>query len=376
MSTDTPTSKAIVRIIASKDSWIEGEAIRQMEKTAELPGMIAAVGLPELHPGKGIPVGAVFAAEGIFYPYLIGNDVGCGMGLWKTDLKRRKVKRDKWVERLSDLDGPTDEDITPWLEEEGITPSPSDLAIGTIGGGNHFAELQQIEKVEDEESANQLGLSTDELMLFVHSGSRGLGEAIYRSHVEEHKAAGLIEGTEAAVRYLNQHDRALKWSRASRSVIAYRFLTALGAQGERILDRCHNSIQAGIVSGKACWLHRKGAVDSMEGATVVAGSRGTLSYLVIPAGDQELSLYSLTHGSGRKWKRGECKQRLRPRFSPETLIHTELGSRVICEDKDLLYEEAPQAYKDVETVVMDLIKARLVRIVASLRPIITYKTRR
>jgi len=86
-------------------------------------------------------------------------------------------------------------------------------------------------------------------------------------------------------------------------------------------------------------------------------------------------LYSTTHGAGRKWKRGESKDRLRSRFKPEALTHTDLGSRVICEDKDLLYEEAPQAYKNVELVVKDLLDAGLIRVVAALRPVITYKTR-
>lgn len=369
---DMSTSKASVHIIASKDSWIEGEAIRQLEKTAELPGMIMAVGLPELHPGKGIPVGAVFASENIFYPYLVGNDVGCGMGLWKTDLKRRKIKRDKWAERLS-LDGPAQQDTSPWLEREGI--SSSDPALGTIGGGNHFAELQVIEKVEDEKAFHEVGFDADSLVLLVHSGSRGLGEALLQSHVEKHKAGGLIEGSDDAISYLARHDRAVRWARVNRSLIADRFLGALGAEGERILDRCHNSISKATVSGKPCWLHRKGAVDSTEGATVIAGSRGTLSYLVMPDGGQEISLYSLAHGSGRKWKRGECKSRLRPRFSSESLIQTELGSRVICDDKDLLYEEAPQAYKEVGTVIRDLHTAGLIRVVAALRPVITFKTR-
>lgn len=370
------TREVAVRVIASKESWIEGEAVRQLEKTAELPGMIAAVGLPELHPGKGIPVGAVFASETFFYPHLVGNDVGCGMALWKTDLKRRKIKRDKWMDRLSDLDGPFEEDPGPWLEAAGIEPGLSDMALGTIGGGNHFAELQVIEKVENEAALQQLGISPDELTLLVHSGSRGLGEALYRSHTEKRKGEGVPGDSEEGVQYLAGHDRATKWARVSRTIIARRFLGALGAESELILDRCHNSIRRGAVNGRTCWLHRKGAVDSTEGPTVIAGSRGALSYLVSPVGDGELSLFSLTHGAGRKWKRSECKTRLRGRFSPESLMQTPFGSRVICEDRELLYEEAPQAYKDIEMVVKDLVEAELVRVVASLRPVITYKTRR
>ena len=372
---DSPMpTPAVIRIMTTEENWIEGEAIRQLEKTAELPGMIMAVGLPELHPGKGIPVGAVFATIGIFYPYLVGNDVGCGMGLWKTDLKRRKIKLDRWTGRL-DLEFPLDpDDAFSSLEREGLPPGPGDLGLGSIGGGNHFAELQMIEKVEDPELFQKLELSPEELVLLVHSGSRGLGEALLRSHVDRHRAGGLSDDSEDAAQYLKKHDHALAWSRTNRRIIANRFLEALGSEGTRILDVCHNSIARGMAAGRPCWLHRKGAVPS-EGPTVIAGSRGALSYLVMPAGDQEKCLHSITHGAGRKWKRGDVKARLRARFSPEALTHTELGSRVICEDKELLYEEAPQAYKDIETVVKVLADVGLIRVVASLRPVITYKTR-
>ena len=176
MGCSSKPTPAIIRIITAENNWIEGEAIRQLEKTAELPGMIMAVGLPELHPGKGIPVGAVFATIGIFYPYLVGNDVGCGMGLWRTDLKRRKIKLDRWTARL-DLESPLHPDVAvSSLEKEGIPSGIADPGLGSIGGGNHFSELQMIEKVEDPELFQKLGLSTEELVLLVHSGSRVLGK--------------------------------------------------------------------------------------------------------------------------------------------------------------------------------------------------------
>ncbi len=374
MGCSSKPTPAIIRIITAENNWIEGEAIRQLEKTAELPGMIMAVGLPELHPGKGIPVGAVFATIGIFYPYLVGNDVGCGMGLWRTDLKRRKIKLDRWTARL-DLESPLHPDVAvSSLEKEGIPSGIADPGLGSIGGGNHFSELQMIEKVEDPELFQKLGLSTEELVLLVHSGSRALGEALLRSHVDRHKAGGLSDDSEDAAEYLKRHDHALAWARTNRRLIANRFLDALGSEGNQILDVCHNSIVRGIVAGCPCWLHRKGAVPS-EGPTVIAGSRGTLSYLVMPTGDQGKCLHSITHGAGRKWKRGDVRTRLRSRFSPEALTRTELGSRVICEDKELLYEEAPHAYKDIETVVKAFVDAGLIRVIAALRPVITYKTR-
>jgi release factor H-coupled RctB family protein len=112
---------------------------------------------------------------------------------------------------------------------------------------------------------------------------------------------------------------------------------------------------------------------------VIPGSRGTLSYLVRPmmeqVGQAEAG-WSLAHGAGRKWKRGEVKARLKDRYRPADLGQTALGGRVICEDKELLYEEAPEAYKDIDVVVGALVEAGLCAIVATLRPLITYKTRR
>lgn len=90
----------------------------------------------------------------------------------------------------------------------------------------------------------------------------------------------------------------------------------------------------------------------------------------------EQSLFSLAHGAGRKWKRGEARGRLGGRQGAEALITTALGGRVICEDKELLYDEAPENYKGIERVVADLSEARLIDVIATLRPVLTYKVRR
>jgi release factor H-coupled RctB family protein len=109
---------------------------------------------------------------------------------------------------------------------------------------------------------------------------------------------------------------------------------------------------------------------------MIPGSRGTFSYLVNPIGDHYQNAYSLAHGAGRKWKRSDTKAHLSNRFKREDLIKTNLGSRVICEDKDLLYEEAPQAYKNIDIVIQDMVDAGLIEVIAVFRPVITYKTRR
>jgi release factor H-coupled RctB family protein len=108
---------------------------------------------------------------------------------------------------------------------------------------------------------------------------------------------------------------------------------------------------------------------------MIPGSRGSLSYLVKPLGDGECRAWSLAHGAGRRWARSEARLRMRERFGKDQLVQTSLGSRVICGERDLLYEEAPAAYKNIEAVVKDLVDAGLVSVVATFRPLLTYKTR-
>ena len=123
-------------------------------------------------------------------------------------------------------------------------------------------------------------------------------------------------------------------------------------------------------------VHRKGAVIAEGDFIVIPGSRGSLSYLVKPIGDGASHAWSLAHGAGRKWSRSEARLRMRERFGLHQLVQTPLGGRVVCEERDLLYEEAPAAYKNIETVIEDLVACGLVSVIATLRPLLTYKTRK
>ncbi|MEM8724565.1 MAG: RNA ligase RtcB family protein [Pseudomonadota bacterium] len=362
-----------VRIIAFDTSWIEQKAIDQLHQTADLPGIEQAVGLPDLHAGQGIPVGAAFWSRSHVYPHLVGNDIGCGMALWQTDLEARKFKRDKAVRKLVDLEGAWDGDRTAQLEALGLPASLDSESLGTIGGGNHFAEFQVVESIENEALFDAHRFSPEQVYLLTHSGSRGLGEAILRRHVRDHRGGGLETGTPEFERYVESHDQAMTWAKLNRDIIAERFLGKLGAKADLKLDIFHNS----VTPHDDGWLHRKGAAPADKGLVVIPGSRGTMTYLVAPKEDQgEVALHSLAHGAGRKWGRKDARAKLGSRYSVSDLQRTDLGGRVICEDKDLVFEEAPQAYKNIESVVDDLSKAGLINVVAIFRPIITYKTRR
>jgi release factor H-coupled RctB family protein len=155
-----------------------------------------------------------------------------------------------------------------------------------------------------------------------------------------------------------------------------RFASKLGAEVECVWDGCHNSITRHESDDEVVWIHRKGAVVVDNEFVVIPGSRGSLSYVVKPTGDGDSHAWSLAHGAGRKWSRSEARQRMRERFSVSELAQTRLGGRVICEERDLLYEEAPAAYKNIEAVIQDLVDAGLVSVIATFQPLLTYKTRK
>jgi release factor H-coupled RctB family protein len=364
-----------VRLFASAKSWIEGEALRQLYAASKLEGMRLAVGFPDLHPGKAGPVGAAFVTEGLIYPYLIGGDIGCGMALFKTDLVRRDVKLDRWAQIPFDLEHIWTDEVAEVLAKAELETTEYDEALGTLGGGNHFAELQAVEEVLNAREFKKLGVGKQQLVVLVHSGSRGLGEMVLRDYVAEHQANGSNAESFAAAAYLQGHDLAVRWAKVNRKLLAERFAQSLGAEADLLWDGCHNSITPRQLESGTVWVHRKGAVVAEEKAVVIPGSRGSLSYLVKPLGDGESRAWSLAHGAGRKWARSEARLRMRERFGKEQLVQTSLGSRVICGERDLLYEEAPLAYKNIEAVIQDLVDAELVSVIATFRPLMTYKTR-
>jgi len=396
-TSDAGNNKAKVRIVISDKNWLESSAIEQLKKTAELPGMCFGIGMPDLHPGKGQPIGAALISHDKVYPHLVGSDIGCGMGVWKLDIAKKRVKLDKWEKKLTGLDEVWEGNPAEWLKAHGhpmevessmieATSNTINSKLGTIGGGNHFAELQEVSEIFDAGVFDGIGLDQDSVTLLVHSGSRGLGQSILRDHVDKFGAQG-FNSTESQ-NYLQQHDYAENWAVCNRALIAHRFCERLGVKSEGILDVSHNTVlklNANEIEAlelnetdKNYWIHRKGASPTDKGLVMIPGSRGSLSYLVKPKKDLNalaLGGFSLAHGAGRKWKRSDARGRLEKRYPVKDLETTKLGSRVICKSRDLLYEEAPQAYKDIDLVVDDLVKAGMVDLIASFKPLITYKTR-
>lgn len=357
------STPATVTVFASPTSWIESDAVAQCHQVAALDGMMHVAAMPDLHPGKGAPIGAAMASA-VLYPFLVGSDIGCGIAVFPVKLKR--AVPEKLAARFPDLDRALDPDDPAWALVKGDVPAGHVEGLGTVGRGNHFVELARIGTVFEPDHASRLGLAAGDLVLVVHSGSRGLGERILRAHTEVN-GAGPAPDPGA---YLAMHDEAVRWGSLNRRLIAARVAHALGTEPtEPIVDQCHNLVE--IRDG--IYLHRKGAAPGDGRDVLIAGTRGTPSYLVAAHAGPNAN-HSVAHGAGRKMSRADALRRGRAKHTVEELRRTPVGSLVVCGDRQLLFEEAPTAYKRIEQVIADLVDHDLATPVATTIPLVTYKT--
>lgn len=362
---DRPAQAGIITYFYSANAWIEGQAEAQLHQVSTWTGVSKIAAFPDLHPGKYGPVGCAVLADRV-YPQLIGPDIGCGMSLFALDLPQRKLRLDKAVRRIRALGAPLDQPPLARLEEIGLARDLCPDALGTIGGGNHFCEVQALTQQTD--AGN---LDPTRLVLLVHSGSRGLGSAIL-SALPPGAYDGLAVGTsDASDAYVTAHDDAVRWARLNRQIIAERAAEALRCDVQPIVDVPHNLLS----QSDAGWLHLKGAAQALD-LVPIAGTRATPSYLVAPL-RPDGALNALAHGAGRRYDRASMHGRLRSKASDlAAMARNRFGGRLVCEDKDLLIEEAPQAYKSANHVVADLEALQVARRVATLTPLLTFKKTR
>lgn len=398
------------RVLSGPDLWLESAAVDQLARVASLPACRCAVGLPDLHPGRGIPIGAAFAFEGEIRPRLVGGDAGCGVRL--VAVKKLKHKGDALLRRVADVmaeaplarcdpqallgavwragpaglaevagvpeslaalaadeapddaptgpDGPVDTPWAPRFAEQ----------LGTIGGGNHFAELSRVEQVVDKAAARQLGLTPGGWAVVAHSGSRGLG-----GHIADLYDDTPLTDDAARATYLALLQGACNYARANRLVLVWRILDAVGVARKSKLggqfDLVHNTVRR---LDDGLWLHRKGAAPADAGQpTIVLGSRGTPTWVMEGCGRAD-TLCSVAHGAGRKMGRSEAVAKMRARHDRRSLTRTAAGGHVFCDDAQLLFAEHPDAYKPIEPVIAALEAAEAARRVAALVPFANFKT--
>ena len=369
-------------------SWcaeIEPGAMEQAVNLAMHPVIRGHVALmPDCHVGYGMPIGGVIACENAVIPNAVGVDIGCGMVAVETDCpaERLKIMKDRRaiLDIVKDMvpagEGAAHKAEQEWDGFEKYLDSLSGGAayewpakldrknLGTLGGGNHFIELQVSEE----------GM----LWLMIHSGSRNLGYKIashyhkkaLRLNDEFHFAipvkdlAFLPADSVPGLGYIRDMNFALKYALENRRRMMASFKNAvadiLGNVGFlREVNIHHNYAALEEYSGKQFWIHRKGATSAKPGEIgIIPGSMGTSSYIVRGLGNPE-SFTSCSHGAGRRMGRGEASRSLSVEACDKAMEGivfdrwNKFRSKWKKKGEKNLFDlsEAPLAYKDIDEVI-------------------------
>lgn len=273
------------------ENLLEEESIQQLTNCAKLKGVVSAVGLPDLHPGKGFPIGSSIITDGLLYPHLVGEDIGCGMSLVRTGISFSKQKPEKWYKQILGIEGRAGPELEKFAEVEPFqwpkgyeVPPVNDLEdkfagrFGTVGRGNHFVEIQEVFKVVNQEIFNELNMDQNELYILIHSGSRNFGGQVFEEYTKAKGISPVEKDSNEALDYLRKHDKALAYAKRSRAVIAYRILSQivnidtswLSEGSSCIIDIYHNFVEP-LDESNSKFIHRKGATPSSKGVVIIPG---------------------------------------------------------------------------------------------------------
>lgn len=375
-------------------SILEGSTREQAVTTASMPFVFPHLALmPDAHLGRGATVGSVIPTLGAIIPAAVGVDIGCGMIAVRTqhtaaDLPTERASVRQAIERAIPLSaGGANrkisrehtqvriDELETMAEEAGFDPAAYakkwKLQLGSLGSGNHFIEISL-----DEE---------DRMWLFLHSGSRGVGNRIAQHHIKAAEAycrtnciqlpdrdlAYLVEGTPQFDAYIRELRWAQHFALLNREEMMDRVVRQYAEWvGEPVTEleriNCHhNYTEQEKHFGKNVWLSRKGAINAEAGRPgLIPGSMGTASYVVVGKGNA-LSLNSSPHGAGRAFSRSAARKR----FTGDELREAMKG--IEYRDTDAFIDEIPGAYKDIDQVMADA--ADLVEIRHTLRQIVNVK---
>ncbi len=433
-------------------SSVDEGSLEQLANIASLPGIQKyPVGLPDIHYGYGAPIGSVAAFdvnEGGVSPGMCGFDINCGVRLLKTNmhLSDAKPKLKKFVDEIfknvpsgvgkksnvkfskseftkvleegakAIVDRYGYENDLLHIEEGGFMEtdarSVSEKAIkrgihqlGTLGAGNHFVEVQVVDKIFDEKTAKKFGLFEGEIVVMIHTGSRGFGHQVatdfvkllnekYREISKSIPDPELIyapSGSKEEEDYFNAMKAASNFAWANREMISHQvrkaFKKVYGSDSMPLLyDLAHNIIKKRkhFVGGKKkeVYVHRKGATrafgpnepevpsdyKSVGQPVLLPGSMGTSSYVMVGTeAAMKKTFGSIAHGAGRLLSRSKATSE----FTDNQIIKelSELGVYARSASKGVLSEEAPKAYKDVSEVVRVCEGSGIAKAVAKLRPL-------
>jgi len=357
-------------------SILADNARAQAERTASMPFIYPHVALmPDAHLGKGATVGTVIPTLGAIIPAAVGVDIGCGMIALRTQFSADAIKvrgnltaLRQAIERAIPLSAgkynrsiysdETAARITE-LEQRGGADSAEQIApnwrfqLGSLGSGNHFIEVSLDE--------------ADRVWLFLHSGSRGVGNKLAQRHIKiaqdqvkrwriklpDPDLAYLVEGTDEFSAYIRDLRWAQHFALLNREEMMHRVVDCVGrwlgraVEPEETVNTHHNYTETETHFGKQVWLSRKGAIDASEGKPgLIPGSMGTRSYVVTGKGNR-LALHSSPHGAGREYSRSAARKK----FGRAQLDAAMAG--IEWRKTDAFLDEIPGAYKDIDVIMED-----------------------
>lgn len=442
------------RLVASElllEKIRQDRTIRQLANVACLPGIHKhPIAMPDAHEGYGFPIGGVVALDyetGGISPGGIGFDINCGVRLMRTGLPAEQVRpkikelletihslipsgvgrttKQKLSEREVDevLSGGVGYCLEKGLAVEGDRENCEELGcmagarpekispeakkrgrdqLGTLGAGNHFLEIQAVSEIRNPEAARAVGLEAGQIVVMIHSGSRGLGHQVCSDYLRalegkfpaetaalpDRELAYAPAGTREAEAYFSSMAGAVNFAFANRQVMMARvrqafaeiFRQDLEAMG-LVYDVAHNIAKIEDHGGKV-YLHRKGATRafgpgrkelpaayrSVGQPVILPGSMGTASYVLVGSEKaMETTFGSTAHGAGRAMSRSESLRKHRGEEVVKQL--GERGISVRCDSWKSIAEEAPDCYKDVDEVARVSDQAGIGHIVARLVPV-------
>jgi tRNA-splicing ligase RtcB len=381
----------ISKRLMSWASILDDRAREQAVTTSQMPFIFPHLALmPDAHLGKGATVGSVIPTLGAIIPAAVGVDIGCGMTAVRTAHRRSDLPRDRAALHAAISDAVplsagryntalhseatrarvAELESTAGIEQaEAVAPNWR-MQLGSLGSGNHFIEVSLDE--------------TDHVWLFLHSGSRGVGNKLATRHIRvaqeqcerrwitlpDQDLAYLVEGDPEFWSYLEALRWAQSFARLNRAEMMDRVVDAFVAWAGPIhpvedIDCHHNYTARETHFGKEVWISRKGAIDAADGVRgLIPGSMGAASYVVTGKGNP-VALRSSPHGAGRHHSRSAARKR----FTREDLDRRMEG--IAWGRSAAFLDEHPEAYKDIDVVMED---ARdLVSIDHTLRQIVNVK---
>jgi len=437
---------------------LEKDAVEQAANVATMPGIrVASLVMPDVHVGYGFPIGGVAGfdvEEGVISPGGVGFDINCGVRLLRSNLKvedvRPKIKelidtlfvavpsgvgsegkitlKDKELDEIfvsgakwalengygyeEDLEKCEENGAMPGARPEVVSKKARDRGrtqLGTLGSGNHFLEVQYVEKIYNPEVAKVFGLEEGIVTVMIHCGSRGLGHQVctdflevldravkkYNISLPDRQLACAPIKSKEGEDYFSGMAASANFAWCNRQIIAhwvresFRKVFRMSEEDlglEVVYDVAHNiaKFEEHTINGKkikVC-VHRKGATRAFAAGrpevpsiyrdvgqpVLIPGSMGTPSYVLV--GTQkamEETFGSTCHGSGRVWSRAEAKRKMKDNVVKQNL--EKRGIYVRSAEKGLLSEEAPEAYKLSDDVVDVVHRAGISTLVAKLIPL-------